>query len=50
MKDYDEAIRLDPSFYQAFYNRGLAKEKMGDAVGSDADLVKARKLQSSTGE
>lgn len=45
--DYSEAIRLDPDYARAYYNRSEAKRKIGDTVGSDADLARARQLQPS---
>jgi tetratricopeptide (TPR) repeat protein len=44
--DYSEAIKLDPNYARAFYNRSVAKRKLGDTAGSDADLAQARQLQS----
>jgi tetratricopeptide (TPR) repeat protein len=47
--DYSEAIKLDPNFARAFYNRSVAKLKLGDTAGSNADLAQAKELQKDIG-
>ena len=42
--DYNEAIRLKPDFADAFYNRGGAKQKLGDVAGGAADIAQAKAL------
>jgi tetratricopeptide (TPR) repeat protein len=42
--DYDEAIRLDPAFSLAFYERGFAKRAIGDNAGGSADIARASEL------
>jgi serine/threonine protein kinase len=42
--DYNEAIRLKPSFAFAYNNRGLAKYELGDKKGAIADYNKAIRL------
>jgi tetratricopeptide (TPR) repeat protein len=47
MADYDEAIRLDPSYASAFFNRGYAWEKKGDLDRAIADYDEAIRLDPS---
>ncbi len=47
--DYDDAIKIDPNFARAYFNRGVAKMKIGDKAGSDADFVQAKDLQADIG-
>ena len=42
--DFETAINLDPGDAQNFYNRGLAKWHIGDAVGASTDLAMAAKM------
>jgi len=44
MKDYDEAIRLNPEFATAFSNRGLVKDKLKDYEGALKDYDDAIRL------
>jgi tetratricopeptide (TPR) repeat protein len=44
IQDYDEAIRLDPKYAEAFYNRGIAKRHSGDVTGGNADTARAKQL------
>jgi tetratricopeptide (TPR) repeat protein len=46
IQDYDQAIRVDPNDPDAWHNRGLAKQAKGDTAGGDADIAKARQLNS----
>ena len=39
---FDEALRLDPGFAQARYNRGNAQLELGDAAGALARLRRRR--------
>ena len=48
--DYDQATKLNPKYAAAFYNRGIAKQKKGDMVGGDVDIVQARQLQPGLGQ
>ena len=48
--DASEAIRLDPKMAAAFYTRGTAKRKKGDAVGGDGDIAKANAIQPGIGQ
>jgi tetratricopeptide (TPR) repeat protein len=42
--DYDQAIKLDPSYAEAFYNRGVAKLKIGEMRDGNADMAAARAI------
>ena len=42
--DYDEAIRLNPAYVDAYNNRGLARKKQGDVDGALADYDEAIRL------
>jgi tetratricopeptide (TPR) repeat protein len=44
MKDYDQAIKLDPAYAKAFYNRGISKRKRGHKAAGDADIAKAKEI------
>jgi hypothetical protein len=45
-----QAIRLNPQDAAAFFNRGRAKNAMGDTAGGDADIAKVRQLQPGIGQ
>ena len=42
--DYDEAIRLDPHYAHAHYNRGLSRAALGDKPGAIADYERPASL------
>jgi tetratricopeptide (TPR) repeat protein len=44
IRSYSEAIRLQPDFFGAYNNRGIARGKMGDFEGALADCVEAIRL------
>lgn len=43
---YTEAINSDSKYYQAFYNRGLCNEKLGNLSQAEQDLREALKIKS----
>ncbi len=42
--DFDLAIAFDPSFAGAYYNRAIARHRVGNLVGALADLDRAIRL------
>jgi tetratricopeptide (TPR) repeat protein len=42
--DYDKSIELDPKNKFRYYNRGVAKHKLGDVEGACHDWSKAGEL------
>jgi len=44
LRDYDEAIRLEPDYAAAFYNRGVARRDRGDLDGALRDYDEAIRL------
>jgi hypothetical protein len=44
IKDYDEAIKVDPNFAKAYANRGSARYNTGDHKGALADFEVAARL------
>ena len=47
LTDFDRSWRTDPSYARALYGRGLAKKRLGDITGGDADIARAKELQPS---
>ncbi len=47
LADFDASWRTNPSYARALYSRGLAKKKLGDIAGGDADIERAKELQPS---
>ena len=46
IKDFDEAIRLDPKYVVAYYNRGNARQNKGDNDRAIADYGEAIRTRS----
>ena len=44
LADFDEAIRLNPKYLNAYQNRAKTRKAAGDAEGSAADEAKVREL------
>ena len=49
LEDFDKTINLKPDFARAYYNRALAKEKLGKG-SAKADFKKARELDADMGK
>ncbi len=45
LRDLDESIRLDPRNAYAYWERHIAKERLGDNTGAQADYIKAKQLK-----
>ena len=45
IKDYSEAIKLDPGDADAWYNRGVAYKELGNEAKAKADFLKAEELE-----
>ena len=43
--DYDAAIRINPKYPAAFYNRAQAWRRKGDTARADADAAEAVRLE-----
>ena len=44
IEDFNQAIRLQPNFAEAFYDRSLARRSLRDIEGADSDLAEAKRL------
>jgi tetratricopeptide (TPR) repeat protein len=44
LADFDNAIRLNPAYINAYINRSAARRAAGDAAGADVDMAKVRQL------
>jgi Flp pilus assembly protein TadD len=40
--DYDAALTADPTHPEALFGRNIARRRLGDRPGADADLARAR--------
>jgi len=43
--DFDAASMLNPRLANALYGRGIARRKMGDLTGAEADLAAAKAIR-----
>jgi len=43
--DYDQALRVNDKYGNAYRNRSNARRAQGDKAGADADLAKANELE-----
>jgi hypothetical protein len=41
IREYDEALQMQPNFAEALFRRGIAKLKLGDTTGGEADIAAA---------
>jgi len=41
---FDQHLEIDPQSAEAYYHRGLAKLKLGDTAGAEADFARAASL------
>jgi tetratricopeptide (TPR) repeat protein len=48
--DYDRATRINPDFPEAFYNRGIFNQKVGNAPAAIADYRRAAELYGKRGQ
>lgn len=48
--DYSAALRINPKLASALYGRGLARLRMGDQAGSDADISAAKEIAAGIGD
>lgn len=44
LEDYNDALTLDPNFYEAYENRGAIKDELGDYDGAIADYSKSLEI------
>jgi tetratricopeptide (TPR) repeat protein len=47
IRDFNEAIRINPNFYEAYYSRAVAYKEKGDRQRALADSMTARRLDPS---
>jgi hypothetical protein len=46
VEDYSSALTFDPKLASSLYGRGLARLKMGDMTGGNADISAAKAIRS----
>jgi Flp pilus assembly protein TadD len=46
IKDYDQAIRLNPNDTAAYYGRARAYQDLGKSVQAETDLINAKQTKS----
>lgn len=49
MADYNRAIEFDPDYAEAYCNRGVTYDSLGDKEKARRDLLKARELVEQSG-
>ena len=45
LKEFDQAIKLNPWYSPAYFNRGTIKADLGDFEGAKADFDRAKELE-----
>ena len=45
IKEYDAVLQRDPEKPYSLYGRGMAKQKKGDVVGGEADILAAKAIK-----
>lgn len=50
IQSYNEALRVNPQFAMAYYNRGISRYNMGDKTGAIADVSHANSLLKAQGD
>ena len=50
IKDYDEAIRMNPNEVEAYYNSGIVKKELCDYIGAIADYSRVIELNPNLAE
>ena len=48
--DYDAILKIDPKNADSLYGRGVAKQKIGDTAGGNADIATATSLDGKIAE
>lgn len=50
LTDYNEALRLDPKYAKALYGRGLEEIALGRKAQGEADIARAKAIDSDVGD